>query len=526
MGFFAHLRERYLNSGSRHFTETTDLKRNRMLNMLFSMAFVSGIYIALIELAFAYILLKRDYARYTTYLLPFISISLVYPLLVALTVFLKNSTGSFHVTLLNNIFINGFCFALALFLGEKAQMHLIILSQFPIIFLFYRYGSWKAITAHLILVLIGLGATLTSYQTMQPLYPLPPDLENIPGYLCWIATFAMLAWYSIYNWKLVYTTEKLLKTERDQTKELLSETIPKLEKAESKFRQLVDGSEDLIFLLDTQLTILNMNKASQSMLAFLPKEMLEKNLLSFIADSPYPQQTTSKDILREQVSQLLLTGKPTRFRTRFIHKNREDGVEVVLILQLSRFNQETEIMARAVEVEPEVMLQFLNLEKGDYTLDNDILHADIVSERIGDRIAPYYTSQQLNLLRTCIREILINAIEHGNLAVSFEEKTRIIEERDFMEFLRERQKDVKYTARRVHIEYTITHNQFTIQITDEGEGFDHKGFIKRAAEDDSLLLLEHGRGITMTQNAFDEVHFNEKGNQVTLVKNHAQKMGA
>jgi hypothetical protein len=44
-------------------------------------------------------------------------------------------------------------------------------------------------------------------------------------------------------------------------------------------------------------------------------------------------------------------------------------------------------------------------------------------------------------------------------------------------------------------------------------------FLRRAQNDDSLLYLEHGRGITMARNAFDSVVFNEKGNQVTLKKN-------
>ena len=59
-----------------------------------------------------------------------------------------------------------------------------------------------------------------------------------------------------------------------------------------------------------------------------------------------------------------------------------------------------------------------------------------------------------------------------------------------------------------------------LRITDEGDGFDHQGFLKRTESDDSLLMLEHGRGLTMARNAFDSVQFNTKGNQVTLAKKH------
>ncbi|HRP69071.1 MAG TPA: ATP-binding protein [Turneriella sp.] len=520
MVVFSTLREKYLNSGSRHFTQTTDLKRNRMLNMLFSMGIVASFYIAVIEVVFAAILITRDYDRYISYLFPFVSVIVIYPILVAITFFIKNITGSIHVTLLNNFLLNGFCLTFALFLGEKAQMHFIILSHIPIIFLIYRFGSWKSITAHLLLAAVGLIAILGVYRFTQPLYPLPDDLAYIPGYLCWIATFGVLVWYSIYNWKLVFVTESLLEEERDQTQKLLNETIPKLEKAETKYRHLVDGSNDLIFLLSTDLTILNMNKSSQSMLAFLPTDMECKNLTVFIAERAGHNTMMSHNIVREQAAQALMSNKPVRFRTRFIHKHREDGVEVLLSFQASRFNQEVEIMARAVEVEPEIMLRFLERENGNYTLDNNILHADILSERIADRISSYYNAFTLNLLRTCIREILINAIEHGNLDITFEEKSRVIESQNFIEFLRLRQKEPQYMNRKVRVRYAITREKFIIRITDEGKGFDYVSFLKRTVEDDSMLMLEHGRGITMTQNTFDEVRFNDKGNQVTLIKYH------
>jgi len=55
-------------------------------------------------------------------------------------------------------------------------------------------------------------------------------------------------------------------------------------------------------------------------------------------------------------------------------------------------------------------------------------------------------------------------------------------------------------------------------VTDEGSGFDHY----KAVEDDSsnanAQFLAHGRGITMTKNIFDRVKYNERGNQVMLIK--------
>jgi PAS domain S-box-containing protein len=509
----------YQNSGSRHFSGATDLKRNRVLNMLFSMSFMGGIYIALIELAFAAVLLPRDYDRYIVYLPPFAIATLIYPLMVAVTVVIKNLTGSFQVTFLNNIFVNLFCFALARFLGEKANMHLIILSQFPIIFLFYRYGSWWSIFGHIALAVLGVTATLISYRVAAPLYPLPDDLADLPGYLCWIATFSMLVWYSVYNWREVHMTEKLLEDERDQTRELLNETIPILERTEAKYRHLVDDSSDLIFQLNADCRILSMNKTSQRLLSFLPDDMVGKNMLSYLTSEEGDEPGVNVQLFAKNVNEVLQGHRPNRFRARFRHKHRSDGVELHVILQLAKFQGATEIMGHATEVEPEVTLQFLDQEKGRYTLTNNILHADILAQRIADRISIHFTLQELNAVRTCFREIVINAIEHGNLGVTFEEKTQVIENGDFMEFLLERQRDERFAARRVRVVYFVSKTTLILRVSDEGEGFDHRSFLNRAQNDDSLLYLEHGRGITMARNAFDSVEFNEKGNQVTLKKN-------
>lgn len=508
----------YVNSGSRHFTNVVDLKRNRVLNMLFSMGFMGGIYIALIEAAFAVVLLQRDHNRYIGYVWPFVIATLVYPALVVITVIVKNVTGSFQVTFLNNIFVNLFCLTLAIFLGERARMHLIILSQFPIIFLFYRYGSWQSIVLHVMLAFVGIAAILISYRTLTPLYPLPDDLADLPGYLCAIATFGLLVWYSVYNWKQVNDTETLLENERDQTRELLNETIPKLERAEAKYRHLVDDSDDLIFQLNGDGYIRSVNKTIQPMLSFSHAEFVNKHFSEFIAKSGEAFPHFAREMLRDQITNLRTSGRIVRFKTRLVHKHRDDGIEALVTLQIPRAPGEEEILGKATIIEPEVSLKFLDQEKGRYTLTNDIMHAEILSQRISERIALHFSQSDLNALRTCFREILINAIEHGNLGVTFEEKTRAIEEGDYMEFLLARQRLPQYAAKRVRVSYVVNHRAFVMRVADDGDGFDHSAFLVRTKSDESMLMLEHGRGIAMTINAFDAVEFNGKGNQVTLRK--------
>ena len=62
--------------------------------------------------------------------------------------------------------------------------------------------------------------------------------------------------------------------------------------------------------------------------------------------------------------------------------------------------------------------------------------------------------------------------------------------------------------------YKVSNNTLIICVKDDGEGFDWRNLppvTERIAD-------IHGRGICMTRYYFNEVWFNDKGNEVTLVK--------
>ncbi|MCX7024808.1 MAG: ATP-binding protein [Spirochaetes bacterium] len=125
---------------------------------------------------------------------------------------------------------------------------------------------------------------------------------------------------------------------------------------------------------------------------------------------------------------------------------------------------------------------------------------------------------QLGEPRPCrLREVIVNAIEHGNLEIGFGEKTESQQKQRYFEFLQQRRLEPAYRDRRVFVEYSVSAARATYRVTDEGKGFDHHGFLLESGEPDPGML-EHGRGLFMAMNAFDRVVFNDKGNQVTLVK--------
>ncbi len=117
-------------------------------------------------------------------------------------------------------------------------------------------------------------------------------------------------------------------------------------------------------------------------------------------------------------------------------------------------------------------------------------------------------------LKIGIEEMIVNAVEHGNLGISFAEKAAAIEVGTLRQLMAERVKSVG-AEKFVTVASRLTRERFEITISDGGEGFDWRGLPGVEAGN---LLAYNGRGIFLTKIYFDEVRYNERGNEVTLVK--------
>lgn len=115
-----------------------------------------------------------------------------------------------------------------------------------------------------------------------------------------------------------------------------------------------------------------------------------------------------------------------------------------------------------------------------------------------------------------IAEILINAIEHGNLEITAEEKKHAMESGALGKMMESRAQDPRLSKRQVLIQFKMNAETCTWTISDEGSGFDWRN-MPDPLQEEKLLGL-HGRGILLTLMSFDEVKFLGNGSKVELVK--------
>lgn len=113
-------------------------------------------------------------------------------------------------------------------------------------------------------------------------------------------------------------------------------------------------------------------------------------------------------------------------------------------------------------------------------------------------------------------ELILNAVEHGNLEISFIEKSNAVQNDQLQQLYYVRLSDPDLRRRTVQIDFAMNEEQCEWTITDEGDGFDPES-IPNPISDDGILRL-HGRGIFICKFQFDSLLYQDIGNKVTAVK--------
>ncbi|MFA6120702.1 MAG: response regulator [Sideroxydans sp.] len=111
-------------------------------------------------------------------------------------------------------------------------------------------------------------------------------------------------------------------------------------------------------------------------------------------------------------------------------------------------------------------------------------------------------------------ELLINAIEHGNLGISYAEKSRLLSEDRWVEEVNMRLQQPEYASRFVEVTVDRTDTTCTVTIADQGDGFDWLAYLNF---NPARAFDLHGRGIAMSRAAsFDSLEYRGNGNIVAV----------
>ena len=189
----------------------------------------------------------------------------------------------------------------------------------------------------------------------------------------------------------------------------------------------------------------------------------------------------------------------------------------------SHLDKSVEIIQKNYQIifQREFTKTFLKGSSGSFIIGNDLLAVPLYAS-IGATILSQrglINPDSKMHLQLALIELIVNAIEHGNCGITYEEKTESLESGvSSVDLIAEKCKNPEINSKTVFFGWEIKSDISTFIIRDQGSGFDVNSYIEKVKKQDAFSL--HGRGIKMAAKLSDQLKYNAKGNQVMLLINH------
>jgi len=125
-----------------------------------------------------------------------------------------------------------------------------------------------------------------------------------------------------------------------------------------------------------------------------------------------------------------------------------------------------------------------------------------------------FDAAEMTRISVALDEAFRNAVRHGNLGLT--ESICGVDELTLATLLKRRRAESPYAERTVLVRAEQDAASLVCIVEDEGEGFDSSGLPDPS--DPRGLEESPGRGLILIRSFMDEVSFNDKGNQIRMVK--------
>ena len=157
-------------------------------------------------------------------------------------------------------------------------------------------------------------------------------------------------------------------------------------------------------------------------------------------------------------------------------------------------------------------------ERRHFLFRSDEVDVPSLVRHLTDRLVPmgFASSSNVDVIAMAFHEAVVDSLEHGNLELDSTLKGDLFVKEDSYSKLREiRMADPAFAGRLIEVRLAMDTERFELEISDEGKGFDASRMSPMSRDSD--MAPQCGRGLPLIMLVMDEVHFNDKGNQIRLV---------
>lgn len=121
-----------------------------------------------------------------------------------------------------------------------------------------------------------------------------------------------------------------------------------------------------------------------------------------------------------------------------------------------------------------------------------------------------------------LRELMMNAVEHGNLGFTYEEKKKFLNDGTFHDEVESRLKKLENVKKYAYLDYEVSGSQVHFVIHDTGRGFHWKNYLDFSMD---RAFDPNGRGIAIAKKTcFEELDFQGCGNKVKAIARKATSL--
>jgi len=230
------------------------------------------------------------------------------------------------------------------------------------------------------------------------------------------------------------------------------------------------------------------------------------------------------DVLKQIRENPHLTNVPVIFQTAAASsKDVVDGMKAGAYYYLTK-PFDPELLLTVVKSAIEDYENLRNIVEAKNNTDDIFRHINDITlqfktiedaRKIAASLALLYPDSEKALLG--LTEIMINAVEHGNLEISYEKKSELLKNNFWNEEISARLAEKKYKERLVFVKLYRTEDKIIVTVTDEGQGFNWSDYMEIHTE---RLSASHGRGIALAKMiSFDSMTYHGRGNSVECVVN-------
>ena len=164
----------------------------------------------------------------------------------------------------------------------------------------------------------------------------------------------------------------------------------------------------------------------------------------------------------------------------------------------------------------ERLLDYLQGVEKHFDLANDPALVPPLVQHLQQYFIPLHLGDENTRIRLgiALEEALLNGLYHGNLEVHSD--LRETGGMAYYELAERRRHEPPYSRRRLHMEAYLNREAARFVVRDDGPGFDTASLPDPT--DPANLERCSGRGLLLIRTFMDEVLYNERGNQITMVK--------